>query len=320
MARASNSTETLWKALNLLGQTHHALKESEPARQAFIESIAVVEQLRNQVAGTEHDQERAFEEKTIPYLAMVELLVEQGNFSEALLYAERSKGRMLLDVLRNGRTDIVQGLTPEERAKERSLDVAVVSLSSQLRRESSLPRPDNAKIAQIEGRLRHARLEYEAYETRIYAAHPELRVQRGESPPLTLKEMAGLITDDQTALLEYVVTQKKTYLFVLTRKAQTKPDTQDVPTLDLKVHSIPVGQSELSRRVGAFRQTLARNSPAFKEPARELHDLLLITSENFMKTFATAGQPSLGVYPFRRCFPRRTNTCLKIMPCFMCRP
>lgn len=279
LARASNSTETLWRALNLLGQTHRALRDFQPAKQAFIESIAIVEQLRNQVAGTEHDQELAFEDKTVPYLRMVELLVEQGNLSEALLYAERSRGRMLLDVLRNGRTDIAQGLTSEERDKERRLDAALVSLSSQIRRESSLPRPDETKIASMEDRLRKARLEYEAYETRIYAAHPELRMQRGESQPLTLKEIEGLITDDQTALLEYVVAPEKTYLFVLTRKARMNSGSQDVAKLELKVHSIPIGESELARRVGAFRQTLARNSPAFKESARELHDLLLLPAQ-----------------------------------------
>ena len=214
---------------------------------------------------------------------------------------------MLLDVLRHGRTDIAPGLTPEEREKERSLDVAVVSVSSQLRRESSLPKPDNTKIAAMEDRLRQARLEYEAYETRIYAAHPELRVQRGESPPLTLKEMEGLITDDQTALLEYVVTQKKTYLFVLTRKAQTKPDDRDVANVELNVHSIPVAQTELSRRVGAFRQTLARNSPAFKESARESHDLLLLPAQKEL-----TGKTRVCVVPFATCGSRLSGTAFAV--------
>ncbi|MEK6282834.1 MAG: CHAT domain-containing tetratricopeptide repeat protein [Acidobacteriota bacterium] len=284
LARASNAPEILWKALNLLGQSHRLLRDSAQARQAFTESIAVVEQLRNQVAGTEHDQELSFGNKTAPYLGMVELLIEQGNFPEALTYAERSKGRMLLDVLRNGRADITQSLTAEERDKERSLDAAMISLSSQIRRESSLPRPDLTKIANIEDRLRQARLDYESYETRLYAAHPELRTQRGETHQLTLEEVGRLITDDHTALLEYVVAPQKTYLFVLTRKNQSAAGAAENGSgsgadLALKVYSIPIAASELTRRVAAFRETLARNSPAFKGSARELHDLLLLPAQ-----------------------------------------
>jgi CHAT domain-containing protein len=285
LTRTGNSPELLWKGLNLLGQTHRAVGESGQARQAFAESIAIVENLRSQAAGREYDRELSFESKTAPYIGMVELLVEQGDLADAFLYAERSKGRMLLDVLRNGRADITQSMTAEERDKERVLDAAMIALSSQIRRESSLPRPDSTKLANLEARMQQARLTYEAYETRIYAAHPELRIKRGEAQPLTLKDAEDLITDKQTALLEYVVAPAKTYLFVLTRKNQTVPGAADGPDtrgggeLNLKVYSIPIAAAELARRVGAFRQTLARNSPAFKEPARELYDLLLAPAQ-----------------------------------------
>jgi CHAT domain-containing protein len=179
-----------------------------------------------------------------------------------------AKGRMLLDVLRHGRSDISKTMTAEERNHEKQLQATVTALSSQQRKEISLRQPDKSRLASIDTQLQKARLEFEAYETRIYAAHPDLRTGRGGSEPLSLNEAGALINDSQTALLEYVVTQNRTYLFVL-----TKPDSTD--PMRLKVYPIEVSARELATRVADFRQRLAGNSADFKEPARSLYDLLL---------------------------------------------
>ena len=273
LARAGNSPENLWKILNLLGQTHRALHENEQARQAFAEGIAVIEQLRSQAAGDERDRELSFESKTTPYLEMVELLVEKNDLPGAFVYAERAKGRMLLDVLRHGRADITRSMTPDERDKESTLNASMNALSSQIRREIVLPQPDQTKLANIESRLQQARLEYEAYETRIHAAHPELKIQRGNAKALTVSEADALIPNEQTALLEYVVAPEKSYLFVLSR---TKTVSQEKTNrVELKVFSIAITSRELTNRVTQFREALAGNSLGFREPAHQLYDLLL---------------------------------------------
>src|SRR6185503_18596732 len=135
-------------------------------------------------------------------------------------------------------------------------------------KEISLREPDKSRLAFLDTQLQKARLEYEAYETRIYAAHPDVRAGRGGSEPLSLNEAGALINDSQTALLEYVVTQNRTYLFVLTKPNSTDP-------VRLKVYAIEVSARELATRVADFRQRLASNSADFKEPARSLYDLLL---------------------------------------------
>jgi len=283
LARSSQTPEVLWKALNLLGQSHRALHENDKARQALVESISIIEQLRNQVAGNERDQEMSFESKTTPYVAMVELLIEENDLAGAFVYAERAKGRMLLDVLRHGREDMTRSMTAEERDRERSLNASMTVVSAQIRQEIGLPQPDQAKLANLEKRLQQARLEYEAYETRIHAAHPDLRIQRGDTNALTVKEAESLIPDQQTALLEYVVAPDKTYLFVLTRA------TDSPGPIALKVFSIPITARDLANKVTKFQQLLAGNSLGFKEPARELYELLLRPAEKQLERKAVVG-------------------------------
>jgi CHAT domain-containing protein/Flp pilus assembly protein TadD len=284
LARANRAPEILWKALNLLGQSHRALHDNDNARQAFGESIATIEQLRTQVTGNERDQQLSFESKTTPYVAMVELLVEKDDLAGAFVYAERAKGRMLLDVLRHGRAEISGNMTADERAKQKHLNASMTVVSAQIRQEIALPKPDQAKLRYLEARLQRARLAYEAYETRIHAAHPELRVERGDAQTLSLGEAESLIPDDRTALIEYVVAPDKTYLFVLTRASEGP--------VALKVFSIPITPRELGDRVTQFRQLLAGNSLGFKDPAHQLYELLLRPAAKEL-----AGKNVVGIVP-----------------------
>jgi CHAT domain-containing protein len=268
LAKDGHAPEVLWKTLTSLGQAYRALKQVDRAQQSFAEAIAILEKMRGQLVGSERDQQLFFENKTVPYVEMVGLLIAQNKVTEAFHYAEMAKGRMLLDVLRHGRSDISKTMTAEERDHEKQLNATITALSSQQRKEISLRQPDKSRLAFIDTQLQKARLEYEAYETRIYAAHPDLRAGQGRSEPLSLNEAGALINDSQTALLEYVVTRNRTYLFVL-----TKPNSAD--PVKLKVYSITVSARELTTRIADFRQRLAGNSADFKEPAKSLYDLLL---------------------------------------------
>ena len=268
LAKDGHAPEVLWKTLTSLGQAYRALKQVDRAQQSFDEAIAILEKMRGQLVGSERDQQLFFENKTVPYVEMVELLIAQNKVTEAFHYAEMAKGRMLLDVLRHGRSDISKTMTAEERDHEKQLQATVTALNSQQRKEISLRQPDKSRLALIDAQIQKARLEYDAYETRIYAAHPDLSAGRGGPEPLSLNEAGALINDSQIALLEYVVTQNRTYLFVLTKPNSTDP-------VRLKVYPIEVSARDLATRVADFRQRLAGNSADFKEPARSLYDLLL---------------------------------------------
>lgn len=269
LAREGNDPEVLWKTLTAQGRAFRALKNPAPAERAFIEGITVLEKLRGQLVGNEREQQLFFENKTEPYVAMVELSIEQQKWNEAFRYAELAKGRMLLDVLRNGRPDISTTLTAEERSHEKQLSATLNVLGTQLRKESS--QPDQARLARLNLQLRAARLESEAYEMRLYAAHQDLQISRGALNAVTVDELEPLIGDTETVLLEYVVAPKATYLFVLTKNRVEANHGR----VEIEAYSIPIDAAELAGRVQSFRRRLADNSPAFKEQARQLYDLLL---------------------------------------------
>jgi CHAT domain-containing protein/tetratricopeptide (TPR) repeat protein len=268
MARSTGSGETLWEALTTTGLSERALGRPDRARLAFADAVAGVESIRAQVAGSEQERGGFFEARLTPYQAMVDLLASGGRGSEALIYAERARARVLLDVLRGGRVALARALTAEEREEERRLNGRLLSLNARVSREQRRAAPDAARLIDLTASLEKARLEQEAFRSRLYAAHPELRTRRGEDSPLGIAEVAHLVPDTGTALLEYVVGDEATHLLVLVRD-----EAAAAPRLEM--HRLDVERAELARRAESFRERIARRDLASAEESGALYDLLL---------------------------------------------
>jgi CHAT domain-containing protein/tetratricopeptide (TPR) repeat protein len=268
IAKEVGSTDHIRLSLVALGRIESALNHPPQARKYFEEAIATIESLRSQVAGTGLDQQRFLESKLYPYQALAELLVTANQPADALVYSERAKARVLLGVLQNGRIDVTKAMTIGEREEERKLRVEIVSLNTQVTNESLKAQPEQNRLRDLNLKLDKARLNFETFQAGLYAAHPELRAQRGGAQLVTLEQAGALLGDNKTAMLEYMVTEKKTFLFVLTRD-----DKQ--PQAQLRVYTIDIDQKTLGDKAESYRRLLAQRNANFSEPAQQLYQLLL---------------------------------------------
>jgi CHAT domain-containing protein len=276
IARGIGSPYVLWGALLVAGRAHLSLGHAAEARRAFDESISTIESLRARVAGGEEGQELFFADKLAPYQEVVGMLAREGRDAEAFKYAEASKGRVLLDVLRAGRGGSQRRLTAAEAAREGALRRAMNDLSVELRRGQPSSAQTASRAGDVQGRLEQARLEYSAFRASLYASHPELGVERGEARPVTRGDVAELLPGGDAAVVEYVVTEQRTYLFVFTKK-----DGGAEPSLNL--HTVEITRRELARRAEEFRRQLAHGDLLFSRNARDLYDLLLRPAEGELK-------------------------------------
>ena len=303
IAKEIGAPEWFWQARTTAGEAYRLLNKPDQASQAFDEAITTIEQMRNQVAGGAQDQQRFFESKVTPYYDMVAHLISQKKHAQALTYAERAKARVLLDVLRSGRTNVTKAMTTQEQQRERELDSEIVSINSQIERLRR--QPDPVVLTDLNARLQKARLEYEAFQTSLYAAHPELKVQRGQIEPATLERASELLPDARTALVEFVVGQENTYIFVLTKDGRAGMDNRAKP--ELRVYTVAIKANELSKRIERFRGLLAEGNLDFQEPARQLYDLLLKPAERHLKgksTLCILPDGVLWELPFQALQPR----------------
>ncbi|MEK6321027.1 MAG: CHAT domain-containing tetratricopeptide repeat protein [Acidobacteriota bacterium] len=276
LARQLRSPLLNYLALTLKGKAYRAQKEEGLASESFVQGIEAVEHMRDQIAGAEKEQQLFFENRISPYLEMVSMLIQQGKAEEALKYAERAKGRVLLDVFRNGRIDVNKSLSQREQSEERKLYSEMVSLNAQVRGERMRQLPDETRIEELANRLQKARNAYEALQAALYAVHPELKAKRGLFPAFTIEDASELLSDTRTTVLEYVVTDERTFLFVLTRDSTTRAK------VNVGVCSMDIKKSALSALVERFRNLLSTNHPGFRQTGLDLYDLLIKPAEPFL--------------------------------------
>jgi CHAT domain-containing protein/tetratricopeptide (TPR) repeat protein len=275
LARQTGGAETLWRARAVAGASYRGLNQTGRARQAYDEAIEIVEELRAQVAGGEQAQQRSFESRLTPYHGLAALLVEDKKPFAAQLVAERAKSRVLLDVLHGGRVNATKAMSAAEQKREQTLADQLVSTNAEMLRERSRQPPDAARLGQIETRVRGARLALEAFQTDLYAAHPELRVRRGQAPVLTGDDVHGLLPDPQTALIEFVVTDDATLAFVIESSCDRDPEAAEPGGVCITTYRVGIGDKELTDRVEQFRGMIAAVDNRFTRASRQLYDLLL---------------------------------------------
>lgn len=267
LADVISKREWQWRAQFATAQIQQELNQPALAQQALLAAITTIEGIRGNTTGSETQHQAFFENKTAPYHALAELLLAQNQPAQALIYAERAKARALLDVLQSGKLNLAKAMTATEQEQERKINNELVTLNTQLYREQTGDTPDQQRLQSLIAQLDKARLNYEDFRTRLYAAHPELKVQRGEAQPLTLAEAGALLPDARTALLEFVVLPERVQLFVITKSL--------AGAARLQVFPLAVKREELAAKVAQFRQQLADRDQRFGRLARELYTLLL---------------------------------------------
>ena len=273
-------------ALTNLGKAYRAAGQLDLALQTFKEATGQIEGMRNEVAGLENERQLFFEDKVEPYHEIIDMLLaasKDDTNQQALLAAESAKARVLLDVFSTGRIDLSKVMTEPEKEEQRKLNQRIIDLNNQIGQENTKRKSDSAVLKNLNEQLKLARSQYETFQNSLYAAHPELRTKQAQTNAATFLEFDRLHADPAAAFLEYVVTESKTYLFVLTKGEGATPL--------LKVYPIAIAAREIAKRTNDFRDKIITQS-AFADDARGLYDLLLKPAEQQLR-----GKTSICIVP-----------------------
>ncbi len=292
LSREKGRSDDLSVALTNRGYAQFGLNRLAEARESFAEAVSIVEKLRMQTAGGVEESQRYFERGLGAHHGLLGVLVKENQPREALIFAERAKARALLDMLQQGRGRVNKAMTAAEQEQERRLKSELTQLNRQLAR---VMQTDSSRVNEVEAKLEKARLDYEAFRNSLFAAHPELKTQRGEAPIVNAQELGELLPNTANALLEYVVTDDKTYLFAITKSV-------DKAGVDIQVYTITLGQDELAKQIESFRQQLATRDLGFRASAIRLYNLLLKPAASQLRgktNIVVAPDSSLWDLPFQ---------------------
>jgi CHAT domain-containing protein len=234
------------------------------------------------------------ENQVSSYQRMVEIQIELHRPELALAYAERSKGRVLLDVLQSGGAAVTKSLTPAEQKEEAARSERIRRVKEQMIAVSRQPAPDHNRMAALSRQLEDARREYQSYELALYAAHPALQVQRVAFEPAAPGELAAALPDADTAMLEYEFTDTSACVFAVTRSAKGGAE--------VRVYRLPVKKEALLRDVKQFREQIATRDLNYRALAASLYRELMLPAEEALrgkKTVVIVPDGELWNLPFQ---------------------
>lgn len=275
LARSLRLAKLTYLATAALGEAYAADNKVELAMTTLTEAIHQIEELRERVVGRLESRQLFFENKVGPYHTMVKLLTQRGNNFEALLYAERAKGRVLLEVVRNNRRDLRNIPTEDEKTQAEFLMNKYLAIKNRIKSQ-----PIGEPPSELQNELNAVRKELVEFQEGFGVAHPDLLLRVGPARPLTQANLNSLVRASDLAYLEYVVTRDKVGLFILKRNGAS-------PDHELKYVNLPVNADELRRKVSEFHSALAERQPDYTSLGRELYRLLIEPAANELQNINT---------------------------------
>ncbi|HEY0762994.1 MAG TPA: CHAT domain-containing tetratricopeptide repeat protein [Pyrinomonadaceae bacterium] len=298
LARSLQLPKLIYLASTTLGEAYAADNKVELAITTLTEAINQIEELRDQVMGRLESRQLFFENKVGPYHTMVKLLTQQGNNFDALLYAERAKGRVLLEGVRNNRRDLRNIPTDEEKGQAELLMNKYLAIKNRIKSQPGAEPPDD-----LQNELIAVRKELVVFQKGFTAAYPDLLLRVGPARPLTHANLSSLVPTNDLAYLEYVVTGDKVGLFLLKRNGLS-------PDYELKYVNLSVRADELRRKVNDFHSALAERQPDYTSSGRELYRLLIAPAASELqniKTICVIPDEFLWTLPFQALTNTRGN-------------
>jgi CHAT domain-containing protein/tetratricopeptide (TPR) repeat protein len=248
------------------GNLEHSAGRLPEARIHLESALRLVESFQSEIGG-ESLRAQHFAKVRETYERYVDVLMQthRANPDPSLLAAafeaaERSRARSLFDVLTRARVDTHDG---DPKLMERELQLRL-ELSSRAAARMSLP-PGPGKDA-IGQEIQALSAEYQIVEAQLTSQSSYASLTQ---PSIRVSDIQALL-DDGTVLLEYLLGDARSYLWVVTRDSLTAhelPARSEIEAMAQQVHELLSSPSE--RDTSSQRQALDRLSRKVIAPAIE---------------------------------------------------
>jgi len=245
-----------WQIESRIAHVERALGRNDEALQHYRKSVAGIELLRSVALNTEEGRAGVLERSRATYAEMADLLCDLHRESEALEIAEHGRARAFLDMLAESRVGITDELNPEQRKREDAISARISQAQKDLWKEK-IPADDKRKY---ETELTLAEEDLEALHIEVRQNNPRYAsVQYPE--PVSVREIQSKLLTDHTALIEYLLGEKRSLVWVVTKDKLT---TAVLPA-----------RKDIEERVAAYRKLLSERASALTihQSAKEISRL-----------------------------------------------
>ncbi|MGH9753060.1 MAG: tetratricopeptide repeat protein, partial [Blastocatellia bacterium] len=308
LIRENRDIRTEARALTGKAEAHLMLNQSELARKEIDQAVAIAEKIRTEIAGPEH---RSLSQQwtTLVYKQQAHVLMQlhqedpsAGYGSLALQASEQFRLRTLIELLSESRIELSQGVDAGYLTRLKELQLKLES--AETRRAQAFNRKQAEKLAEIEKEIEELLRQRELLDAQIRAGHPQYAALKSPTP-LSPSEIQRQLFDDETILLEYLLGQERSYLWLVTADSINSyrlPQTQKINQAARRVQELLASRNQPpddeTLKEKHARQT--RRKAEFDQAARELSRMILgpVAGKLGNKRLLIVGDGILHYIPF----------------------
>jgi CHAT domain-containing protein/tetratricopeptide (TPR) repeat protein len=233
------------------------------------QTVEFIEVLRREIINIELRQMR-FNEVQPAYQFYLDLLMElhqknphQNYDQEAFNISEKSRARVLLELLTEANANIKEGVDPFLLKKENDLQNQLNATEKERLEIYNNPNSNDEQKANINQRQQQLIQNLKNLQDEIRENSPNYSALKYPQP-LTLEEVQSKILDDDTLLLQYALGEEKSYLFSVTKDS-------------FNSYELPANQ-ELNNLINNLRVNLTntrRGQNNYQQASQELSNIII---------------------------------------------
>jgi CHAT domain-containing protein/Tfp pilus assembly protein PilF len=221
IAHCSEDRSMLWKAYFIMGRTLEGQKKPGEALESYRKAIAILEDMESDIIEESDEDNFIFGGKTALFDTTLRVLMRlakrdpEGAYDgQALRIVEKLKAAEFENTLSRINVDNFSDLPHDLLIKEKSLKHSLRRLNTRLAEELSKGNRDQAQVQKILEERRTREKAFKNLKNRLlkeYPSYADLRYPR----PVSVHQLQKETVDQDEAILEYMVTRGRIYIFAL---------------------------------------------------------------------------------------------------------
>ncbi len=297
--KAADTTVTIETFYNL-ARAEQALGHLDQAFSWLKRSLKLIEDLRKNV-GSPDLRASYFSGVRKHYDLGIDILTDldharpgNGFAAEALLMSEKSRARLLVDLIRESGADLRKDAPEELVSRERELR-GLIQRHAQYRMELELNGKDASEIAEVENQLVPLRSDYQHIQAQI-REQDSRALSLSQFEPLSLQDIQKELRHDDI-LLEISLGHERSHLWMITSNSLQYfqlPDRKTIEDLSVEVYKL------ITTRQQEDQAQIEEAEKLFPQKALQLSQMLFgqIATELGSKRLLLATEGKLLLVPF----------------------
>lgn len=224
LAQCSDDKGMLWKAYFVMGRALQGKRRWGEALEAYRKAITILEAMEADIMEESEEDDfifggkKALFETTLTVLMRLARKDPEGAYDhQALRIVEKLKAAEFESVLSRINVERFADLPQDLLIKEKSLKLGLRKLDARLARLSSSGTADRGKTEKLLEERRAREKAFKELKARIIRDYPAYAGFR-YPPAVSVHRLQKDILDPHEAVLEYMVTRSRTYLFAIDKK------------------------------------------------------------------------------------------------------